>query len=260
MPPTSPPSPETGPETASGAVRPVYVCTHHRCGTVLMRNVFRRYARFTGQGFFKGDPAAAPEGTAIVHDAHSRSPDAAAGTGVHIFRDPFDLLLSHVRYHETTTSPTEPPNALRMEDGRTYREHLLEKPTLSDKAMFEIDHVYGRTLRSMLAWDYDNPRFHNYPLDLFLDPATAGRVSDEIAGAFDVFAGRADDLRGAMLHFVGTATHIRAKHGTRADRTAPARTLFPDAVIDRLYTEFPALRACEERFAEALSAGPEGRT
>ena len=82
----------TSPPTA-----PFFVCTHHRCGTVLMRNVFERFAKRTSTRFFKGDPAEAPDDALIVHDAHSRSRLIPKNRGIHIFRDPFALLLSHVR-------------------------------------------------------------------------------------------------------------------------------------------------------------------
>ncbi|RAH96552.1 hypothetical protein DLJ53_32090 [Acuticoccus sediminis] len=244
-------------ESPSEPATTVFVCTHHRCGTVLMRNVFRRYAALAPAAFFKGDPGEAPADADIVHDAHSRSPVAAAGAGIHLYRDPFDLLLSHIRYHETTTSPSEPPNMLRMKDGRTYGEHLRALPTLSDKAMLEIDTVFGRTLRSMLAWDYDNPNFRNYPLDLFLDAATAERVAGEIADTFPLFAGQRDTLRGAMLHFIVNATHIRDSHGTRGAGEGRAIELFSPAVIERMYREFPAIRAVEARLA--ASPVPGGR-
>ena len=228
---------------------PVYVCTHHRCGTVLMRNIFTRYTKFAPHTFFKGDPAAAPDGCDIVQDAHSRSPLALAGEGIHLVRDPFDLLVSHVRYHEKTMSPTEPPNAERMADGRTYKEHLRALPDLTAKAMFELDHVCGRTLRTMLAFDYDNPRFLNLPLDVFLEPEPAGRAAEAIAARFALFGRHAEILKGAVLHFVSKAEHIKQSHGTRQPGAAPAKSLLSKEVAERLYAEFPRAAEVEARLA-----------
>ncbi|UOM37313.1 hypothetical protein [Acuticoccus sp. I52.16.1] len=242
-------------EEASGAPSPaapprLYVCTHHRCGTVLLRNIFTRYTKFADARFFKGNPKDAPAEAGIVQDAHSRSPIAKAGAGLHIFRDPFDLLLSHIRYHETTRSPTEPPNAFILDDGRTYGEHLREQPTLSDKALFEIDHVFGRTLKSMVAWDYANPAFKNYPLDIFLDADNAAPVAAELAHAFPVLD--RETLTGAIRHFIVNAPHIRAKHGTRTEGER-AVELFSPAVVERVHAEFPGVADVQQRLAAALT-------
>lgn len=232
----------------------VYVCTHHRCGTVLLRNIFTRYTKFTDARFFKGDPEAAPADADIVQDAHSMSPVAKAGAGVHIYRDPFDLLLSHIRYHERTKSPSEPPNAMVMKDGRTYGDHLRALPTLSDKAMFEIDRSFGHTLRRMLQWDYDNPNFRNYPLDVFFEVDTAQRVAEDMAATFPLFAPERETLKGAVRHFIIDNAGIREAHGTRTAGEERAIDLFSAAVIDRMYAEFPRTRMIEERLAAASVA------
>lgn len=204
-----------------------------------MRNVFERFAKRTSTRFFKGDPAAAPDDALIVHDAHSRSPLIPKNRGIHIFRDPFALLLSHVRYHTATTSRGEPSHAILMEDGRTYGEHLDERTSLGAKAMFELDHVAGRSLRTMLAWDYDNPGYRNYPLDLFLEAGTAERVLADLLARFEHFAGGEEDLRIALLHFV--ATHIRDSHGTPSSS--------PDEVVQRVYETYPTAKDVEARLA-----------
>lgn len=224
-----------------------FVCTHHRCGTVLMLNVFRRYSHLTGQVFFKGPLAEAPEDTAILQDAHSRSKLPEDASGLHLMRDPFDMLLSHIRYHETTKSPNEVPNKKVMDDGRLYREHLIELPTLGEKAAFEIDNVYGRTLRSMLKWDYGNDRFHNYPLDTFLDLPATERVVRDLSASFPVFEGELKALTTAFSHVV-KATHIRERHGTRVAGER-AKDVLPRAVVERIYAEFPGADALEERVA-----------
>lgn len=230
--------------------RPViYIGTHHRCGTVYLRNVFTRFTKFVPLTFYKGIPEEAPAEADIVQDGHSRSALVKAGEGIHVFRDPFALLLSHVRYHMTTEKPGEPPNLFTMEDGRSYGEHLKANTTLEGQAMFEIDNVFGRTLKAMLAWDYDNPRFLNYPLDVFFSPASAERIGYAVADRFAPFTEHREILAKAFVHFVVNAPHVRQTHGTRVEGEE-AKTVLPATVVERLYAEFPAIRTLEARVAE----------
>lgn len=247
--------PETAPsetsraDSAPGPV--VYIGTHHRCGTVYLRNVFTRFTKFVPLTFFKGHPEEAPAEADIVQDGHSRSPLLKAGEGIHAFRDPFALLLSHVRYHLTTEKPGEPPNLFIMDDGRTYGEHLKENTTLEGQAMFEIDNVFGRTLKAMLAWDYDNPRFLNLPLEAFFSPEEAERIGYLVADRFAPFTPHREILAKAFVHFVVNAPHVRQAHGTRVEGEE-AKAVLPAAVIERLYGEFPSIRMLEERLARPV--------
>ena len=211
-----------------------------------MLSIFTRYSALTGQSFFKG-PLHEAGDAVIVQNAHSRGALPDDAMGIHLFRDPLALLLSHVRYHETTESPTEPPNAKRLADGRLYGEHLREQPTLADKARFEIDHVCGNTLRSMLAWDYDNPRFLNYPLDVFTKADSAERAARQMAATFAIFTGHEEALVEAVLGQVGGADR-RQRHRTRVAGEQPADVLSAP-VLALLHRRFPGLPALTARLA-----------
>lgn len=222
-----------------------WICTHHRCGTVLARNIFRRYAALTGEVFFKGPFQDRPKSTGIYQDAHSRTPLSDDAYGIHLYRDPYCLLLSHIRYHETTKSRLEPPNKIVMGDGRLYRDHLLEKESLDEKAHFELDHVCGRTLKSMLRWDYDDSRFINIPLEALSDPLLGEFVAGTLADAFTIFRGQEFRLRKTFQEVVGNAK-VKKAHGTHLPGEV-AKEEFSSSVRERLEVDHPDTADLERR-------------
>jgi hypothetical protein len=228
-----------------------WICTHHRSGTVLMRNVFQRYAALTNRPFFKGKYEQCPEGVELYQDAHShtRLPDEAHG--IHLFRDPYALLLSHVRYHLITESPGEPPNAVVMSDGRLYGEHLREKASLEEMAFFELEQIYRLTLSDMLAWDYSDARFINVPLDAFDNSGSAIVVARWLRARFDDFDADESALEDAFRHVIANQP-LKRRHGTRREGEDPQRLLTP-AVTDYMQREFPRLQDLQRRAEDALA-------
>ena len=119
----------------------IQIATHHRCGTVLMRNTFRKYCDLTSQTFYKGDAANLPENVDVYQSAHSRAIDIIpndASLGVHLYRDPIKLLLSHIKYHEKSESEYEASNKLKI-NGVLYRDYLKSIEGINAKAKFEIE-------------------------------------------------------------------------------------------------------------------------
>lgn len=227
----------------------LWICTHHRCGTVLASNIFRKYSELTGDKFFKGQYEERPIGTTVYQDPHSRTKLPDGAFGIHLYRSPWDLLLSHIRYHEVTDSPTEPPNTVIMDDGRLYGDHLRELRTLDEKALFEIDNVYGRTLKSMLAWDYSDKRFVNIPLDALALPEIGAPVLKCLAQNFE----RQKQNSGLLVEAyrgVLADSRVKEKHGTRR-HGEHAREQFSDHVRERVETAFPGVVELERRVANA---------
>jgi len=223
-----------------------WICTHHRCGTVLMRNMFREFADRSGTVFHKGPLDACPDDTRFFQDAHSRLRMPESAHGIHLYRDPYDMLLSHIRYHRTTNSPTEPPNIIRMDDGRTYKEHLLTLENLEDAAIFELGNVFGRSLKSMLDWNYDDERFLNVGLDEIGTLRSGFRIIEELVRRFEEFAGHEDVLFEAFAYVVGIQ-NMRDRHGTREPGEV-AYDVIPVSVRTRMMQEYPSLERFERRF------------
>ena len=158
----------------------LFIATHHKSGTVWMVSTFRRIAKAnnlifnhlnTGESgwdirpdkleYFEQQRAISESQSdlpAIFVDFHSAIPDLSnckatrGASGIHIVRDPRDMLLSAVRYHLVADEPWlhQPSKEL---GGQTYQQRLNSYSTLEDQIRFEIDHFMGRAIREMLSFD-----------------------------------------------------------------------------------------------------------
>ncbi len=139
--------------------------THHKTGTLWMRGVFRRLANALGVGHHVTYPN---QGTKLVPEDErvflfqwsSKFPpevlERADARVLHMIRDPRDVLLSGMRYHQH--APREGEDFLHEPrddlDGRTYQEHLNTLPNDEAKLMFELGEKHAKTVGEMLDWDY----------------------------------------------------------------------------------------------------------
>lgn len=129
------------------------VGTHHKVLTVYMLKIFRLYALVTGQRFAMGMDQSLDYGADVLMDHHSafsfdRLPDRLRG--VHICRDPRDLVISSVFYHQKSAEAwlLEPDLWVKG----TYQDHLKSLGSFHEKAVFEMEHEAGRNIEDMLAW------------------------------------------------------------------------------------------------------------
>ena len=95
---------------------------------------------------------------AIFCEFHSDFPDLSrcknerGAVGIHIVRDPRDMLLSAVRFHLVSDEQWlhEPSEKF---GGLTYQQQLTSFDTLEERVRFEIDHNMGRVIRKMFSFD-----------------------------------------------------------------------------------------------------------
>src|SRR5690606_2308480 len=73
---------------------------------------------------------------------------AGDARGLHMIRDPLDVLISAVRYHETTEAEWVHKPQKRF-DGRSVQEVINSFDNFQDKLLFEIDHVGERNIRAL---------------------------------------------------------------------------------------------------------------
>lgn len=158
---------------------------YHKVGTVLLTNIFREISQ-ANQWHFKplmGWQAGLPENTQVSLFCHSLidlSKTTTPFVGVHVIRDPRDIIVSGYLYHRRTQEPwctntnlnPAPPirfpkvpfsqqhrpedwkiDYLESLDGKSYQQNLLGRSE-QDGLRFEMNHYAAWTIDSMRCWPY----------------------------------------------------------------------------------------------------------
>jgi len=173
--------------------RCIFVATHHKSGTVWMMTTFIRIAKKNGWDFIHLNEGESGwslrpdkqqvfdnhiaqlnhDQVAIFNDYHSDIPDLTRAKqsrrfrGVHIIRDPRDMLYSAVQFHLKANEPwlDEPDPGT----GTTFRQRLRACPDLRSQIELEMDTHMGWTIEQMANLD-DQGVFINVPYeDLITD-------------------------------------------------------------------------------------------
>lgn len=167
---------------------PIYVFAYHKVGSKFMSRIFRELCWENGWDFasLSGRIGNVPRKHDVIVFNHSlvdlRTMDWPF-RGVHLIRDPRDVLVSGYLYHKrcneewclnTDFSVSEPiryPQISRMKEympeawkarylralgNKSYQANLLERSQL-DGVLFECEHYAGWTIDAMRAWDYGHP-------------------------------------------------------------------------------------------------------
>jgi hypothetical protein len=147
--------------TPGDTVPLILVGTHHKTGTKWMLRLFEDFCAALGEGFHGGPQDRMPAATRVFFQDHSRFDFAALGRpyrGLHLVRDPRDVLISGARYHARASESWLHERRLRFW-GSTYQEAIRRRRSLRDAVLFEMDHAGAHTIREMLAWDRTRPEF-----------------------------------------------------------------------------------------------------
>jgi hypothetical protein len=78
--------------------------------------------------------------------------------GIHIIRDPRDIVVSGCFYHQTSDEPWLHASDSKFH-GRSYQQAINRFASLDDKILFEMENVARITIDYMSRWQYTNPRF-----------------------------------------------------------------------------------------------------
>ncbi|MCW5771994.1 MAG: sulfotransferase domain-containing protein [Rhodospirillaceae bacterium] len=147
---------------------PLLVGTHHKTGTVWMRRIFSEWCRrvdisFHDTGVMR--PICAPATVPGVYfDFHSAFPPALLQRrfrGVHLIRDPRDVVISAAHYHARTDNPERWLHAPNPQFGGLGYAAAIGRLEPEDRLRFEMEHASGNTIRAMAAWNYADARFAN---------------------------------------------------------------------------------------------------
>lgn len=140
---------------------PILVGTHHKTGTVWMHDTFQRIVLATGLRLsaLSGRGEAAPADILMAH--HSQfTPHMLNGRyrGLHVIRDPRDIIISSLFYHLKSDEPWLHFPRPRL-GGLTYQQKLSGLDP-DERFAFEIRNAAAWTIEELLLWRYDNPAFH----------------------------------------------------------------------------------------------------
>ncbi len=154
----------------------IFIATHHKAGTVWMESTFRRACKHNAYEFIHlntDEPAwtirpdkrafmlaemarigADPGARAVYFDFHATTPDLSDipnARGLHFIRDPRDMLISAVHYHQRSDEIWLDIPRSRW-GGMTFRDKLLSYDDFNDRLRLELDTHMGDEIQRMAAF------------------------------------------------------------------------------------------------------------
>lgn len=141
----------------------ILVGTHHKTGTVWMASIFKQLCNELGLVYYGGLEENIPATFDVWFEDHSRFGEHMMNDGwrgLHIIRDPRDVIVSACFYHQKSSEPQlhVPKKEFR---GMTYQEKLCSFPTVDDQLLFSMENSAGSTVRDIVSWDYRQSNFLN---------------------------------------------------------------------------------------------------
>jgi len=224
----------------------IFIATHHKAGTVWMNTTFRRIGKLNHFEFVHlntAEPAwttrpdktdyyaqerarveALSDRPAIFVDYHSTTPDLSTterARGLHMIRDPRDMLISAIHYHKVSDERWLDHPSPKW-GGNTFRQQLTHYDGEQDQIRFELDTFMGWTINQMTNF-LDRPdharvfrtvRYEDLILDEDMTQFHDLCIHLELGGTDLINALRAywqSSIFGGMkpAHQSGTHAHIR---------------------------------------------------
>jgi hypothetical protein len=143
-----------------GRDKKILIATHHKTGCVWMTRIFRSIAQKYGLKMFEHAPNPEQPWDIFVEGNSQFDFDALPADllGLHIIRDPRDVIVSGAFYREKSDeSWLHEPN--KQYGNMTYQQKIKSLPTVEEKMTFEMEHVGQYTIENMCRWNYQDPRF-----------------------------------------------------------------------------------------------------
>jgi hypothetical protein len=135
--------------------------THHKAGTNWLSSVFREIAQRQQLPMDEGNHTGETAGPRLFLHDHSNFYFPGLPReyrGIHLIRDPRDVIVSACFYHQASTEEWLHVKRRRF-GGLSYQEKLNSYRALDDRLLFEMEHCSLLTIREMWFWDYQNPAF-----------------------------------------------------------------------------------------------------
>lgn len=189
------------------------ICTHHKTGTKWMKKVFSAICEKYSWRFQEGDIRRCPSQCDVFLNWNSQvitSQTKVGYRGLHLIRDPRDVIVSGAFYHQTASEDWLHKRRLGF-IGRTYQQAINRQESIADKIRFEMEHASGQVIRDMLNWNYSDPdiiecRYEDLIIDVELRefrrifihlgfPSEAMDEICEIAWKHSLFSGEVTDTQ-----------------------------------------------------------------
>ncbi len=138
----------------------VVIGTHHKAGTNWLAGIFRAIAQGHLLALYEGPQLADLGRYDMFFQDHSHFTLSALRRyrGLHMVRDPRDVIVSGCFYHQRADEPWLHVPRPRF-GGLSYMERLNGLATPRERLLFEMEHIGRVTLGDMSRWNYRNRRF-----------------------------------------------------------------------------------------------------
>ena len=139
----------------------VLIGTHHKTGTVWLASIFKIISQFYSLKYNHSKRGTSPEDFEIfMHDHRKLDLDQYKFEyrGMHIIRDPRDVIISGTFYHQKSDEHWLHEKQEQF-DGMSYQEKINSIEGLDEKILFEMDNASNVTINEMINWNYSNPDF-----------------------------------------------------------------------------------------------------
>ncbi|WP_420587360.1 sulfotransferase domain-containing protein [Ruegeria sp.] len=133
----------------------IFVGTHHKAMTTYFKAVLKLLAFGLGEKFEDISQQVPKPNTQVFLSIHSQTPLSEIGPykGIHIMRDPRDMIVSSYHYHLWTN---ERWAHVPDENGQTYQEKLLAADK-TEGLFMAIRHFIFFSRETLENWDLDDP-------------------------------------------------------------------------------------------------------
>ncbi|MFX0202290.1 MAG: sulfotransferase domain-containing protein [Candidatus Hodarchaeota archaeon] len=140
----------------------ILIGTHHKTGSYWLSSVFQNICRHYSLTFYAGTQDSLPEQYDVFFQNHSVFDLDSIGVpfrGIHIIRDPRDVIISGCFYHQKSEEEWlhRPRKDLQ---GLTYQQKINSYRNIDDQILFEMENVGKETICDMLNWDYTCSSFY----------------------------------------------------------------------------------------------------
>lgn len=139
----------------------ILIGTHHKTGTVWLSSIFHDICRYHSLTLYEGRQENLPAQYDVFMQDHSFIDLASIGApyrGMHIIRDPRDVIISGCFYHQASCE-TWLHQARKDLQGLTYQEKINSYRNIDDQILFEMEHSGRENIGDMLRWDYNRSSF-----------------------------------------------------------------------------------------------------